>query len=195
MCLERVLLNIGNPHVDSHQLSTDKSFCPKIPLTRTSSINLSNSSIVTFQFILSKISRVSATAHFHIFLSNAPSNEMRKDATELQSIILLVANEVEPGLKLSMFCCCNRPRCTLEVTKASNLFCLFQSSPDLFAIGSVDCYYHLLLYYRRLILPHFNQAPFFLNRNLMRHLLRCYSIYHPNSLLKYVVTATIPAEQ
>ena len=118
LCLDRGLLNIGNHQFDSHKLSTGKSLCRRIPLPKTSPINSTSSSNVTFQFILSVMRLASATVHFLIFLSIASSNKTRKHDSGLLSIILLVANAVGPGLMLSMFCCCKRPRCTWEGAKA-----------------------------------------------------------------------------
>ena len=117
LCLDRVLLDIGNAQVDCHKLSTGKSLCPKIPLAIISQINLSSSSSVTSQFLLPEMQRVSTTVHFLIFLSIALSNNMRKDDSGQLSIILLFANADGPGLKLSVFCYCKRPSCAWGVAK------------------------------------------------------------------------------
>ena len=125
LCLDRVLLNIGNAQVDCHKLSTDKSLCSKIPLAIISPINLSSSSSVTPQFILFKMQRFSTTVHFLIFLSIASSNKMRKDDSRQLSIILPVANADGPGLKLSRFCYCKRPSCAWGGAKACQILSSF----------------------------------------------------------------------
>ena len=104
--LDRVLLNIRHPQELSHKLSNGKTFSPKIPLAIISPINLSNSLRVTSQFLPPKTRWASATVHFFILLSIASSNKTQKDDSGLLSMILLVAYEVGPGLKFSMFCCC-----------------------------------------------------------------------------------------
>ena len=125
LCLGRVLLNIGNAQVDCHKLSTGKSLCPKIPLAITSPINLSSSSSVTSQFILSEMQRVPTTVHFLMFLSIASSNKMQKDDSGQLSIILSVANADGPGLRLSMFCYCKCPSCEWGVAKACQALSFF----------------------------------------------------------------------
>ena len=126
MLLDRVLLNIGQHQVVSYKLSTDRPLNPKIPPAITNPINLSSSSSVTSQFILPETQRASVTVNFLMFLTIASSNKTRKDDSGLLLMIPLVANAVGPGLKLNMFCCFKRPRCTWKWPKLVKLFRLLQ---------------------------------------------------------------------